>query len=102
MIKEFIYLIKLLFNSKPKDCKKLEIMEMKYFPFSGYLAMSWCGKLITRKPDRINKETVNHETTHLKQAQQYSSWLAFYFVYLIEWFKGNPFKRKISKQYGSY
>ena len=99
MFKEFSYLVKLLFHNKPKDCKDLEIIKMKYFPFSGYLAMSWCGKLITRKPDRINKETVNHETTHLKQAQQYSSWLAFYFVYLIEWLKGNPFKTPYKSAY---
>lgn len=91
MFKEFIYLAKLLFHNKPKDCKKLEIMEMKYFPFSGYLAMSWCGKLITHNANKINDITFNHETIHLKQAQCYSSWIEYYIRYCIEWLKGNPF-----------
>ena len=67
--------------------------------FSFVQVLTYCGKLITRKPDRINTETVNHETTHLKQAQQYSSWLAFYFAYLIEWLKGNPFKTPYKSAY---
>ena len=91
MFKEFIYLAKLLFHNKPKDCKDLEIIKMKYFPFSGYLAMSWCGKLITHNANKINDITFNHETIHLKQAQCYSSWIEYYIRYCIEWLKGNPF-----------
>ena len=29
MFKEFIYLVKLLFHNKPKDCKDLEIIKCK-------------------------------------------------------------------------
>lgn len=99
MFKEFIYLVKLLFHNKPKDCKKLEIMEMKYFPFSGYLAMTWCGKLITKHPEKLNEETIIHETIHLKQAQQYSVWILYYLKYFNEWLKGKPFIKPYKSAY---
>lgn len=100
MIKEFIQLIKWLFNSKPNDFKELEVVQMKYFPFNGFLAMSWCGRLITKYPNRLNQTIITHETIHLKQAQQYNFWISYYVVYLFEWLKGNPFiKPYISAYY---
>lgn len=91
MFDELFQLIKLLFQSSPSDIKELKIKEMKYFPFSNYNAMSWCGYLIVRKDSIVNKTTMCHETIHLKQAQQYSNWLAYYFDYFKEWLKGQPF-----------
>lgn len=93
LLNEINYLIKMLFNSKPKTINELEIVEMEHFPFSGYLAMSWCGKLITKDKNKIDEVTKRHETIHLKQAQQHSSWTSYYIRYLIEWFKGKPFKK---------
>ena len=90
VFKELWQIIKLLFTSKPKDFNELEILKMNNFPFTGYLAMTWCGKLITRYPEKIDKQTITHETIHLKQAQNYGSWIAFYATYLLEWIKGNP------------
>lgn len=87
---ELFNLIKWLFISRPGSKKELEIVQMKYFPFSGYLAMSWCGKLITRNPEKIDESTVRHETTHLKQAQRYPLWVFYYIVYVYEWIKGKP------------
>lgn len=88
-LSELKELIRLIFATSPKNIKELEILEMSCFPFSGYLAMSWCGKIVTRYPDAIDETTVRHETTHLLQAKQCGSWISYYFKYLIEWFKGN-------------
>ena len=44
MIKELWYLIKLLFSPLSDQ---IDVVQMKHFPFKGYLAMSWCGKIIT-------------------------------------------------------
>lgn len=99
MFKELMQLIKWLFQGKPQDVKELTIVKMKHFPFSGYSAMSWCGRLVTRKIEKIGERTINHETTHLKQAQQYSCWLMYYLVYLFEWIKGNPLIHPASSAY---
>jgi hypothetical protein len=56
---------------------------MKYFPFEGYSAMSWCGKIITRK-DKVSDKVINHERIHLDQAlelaksEKTSTWLTYY------------------------
>lgn len=89
IFKELVELVRLLFVTNPKDVNELEIVEFSHFPFKGFLAMSWCGKLITREPDKISDTTKRHETTHLMQAKQYRSWVRYYLVYLKEWFKGN-------------
>lgn len=92
MLKELWYLIKLLFSSMT-NC--LEIVKLKYFPIGTYSAMSWCGKLITRR-DYVVKRTKNHENIHLKQAlkivedKKCKTWLTYYFWYLIFWILGNP------------
>ena len=69
---------------------------MKYFPFQGYSAMSWCGKVITRK-DNVSDKILNHERMHLEQAlelaksEKTNTWLTYYWQYLKYWIKGNPF-----------
>lgn len=98
-MKELLFLARLLFSGSPKKVEKLEIVEMKHFPFEGYLSMSWCGRLITRKPGQIDVITKNHETIHLSQAKQYSSWLCFYAAYLFQWLKGNPLKKPFKSAY---
>lgn len=104
MWKELWYLIKLLFSS-PTD-QKVEIVEMKHFPFEGYLAMSWCGKIITRKPEKAKDAVVlNHERIHLEQAlkllenSKQKTWLKFYWEYIKEWIKGGPIMAPASAAY---
>lgn len=100
MIKELWFLIKTLFSPLSDQ---VEVVQMKYFPFQGYSAMSWCGKIITRKDtsDRI----INHERIHLEQALQLakqeksSSWLTYYWQYLKYWIKGNPLIAPTSSAY---
>ena len=94
MFKELWYLIKLLFSDITNQ--KAEIVKMKYFPFQGYSAMSWCGKVITRK-DNVSDKILNHERIHLEQAlelaklEKTSTWLTYYWQYLKYWIKGDPF-----------
>lgn len=104
MWKELWYLIKLLF-SNPTD-QKVEIVKMKHFPFEGYLAMSWCGKIITRKPEKAKDVVVlNHERIHLEQAlkllenSKQKTWLKFYWEYIKEWIKGGPIMAPASSAY---
>lgn len=99
MLKELLQLIKWLFQGNPNDYDGLETVQMKYFPLSGYSAMSWCGRLITKHPDNVNDTLINHETIHLKQAQCYSTWFEYYLHYVIEWLKGNPFTKPFSSAY---
>jgi hypothetical protein len=80
MIKETWLLFKLLFT-KFRD--SLEILVLKHYPFSGYIAMSWCGNLVCREKnvERIkgNEDTLRHETIHLYQAKTgFKSWIGFY------------------------
>lgn len=98
-IKELKQLIKYFFTGTPKTTTHLEIITMKHFPFNGFNAMSWCGKIITRNLEYLDDTTIRHETTHLKQAQQYNSWFAYYLSYLFEWLKGNPFKKPYISAY---
>lgn len=98
MWKELWYLIKLLFTDLTDQ--KAEIVEMKHFPFEGYLAMSWCGKIITRKPWKITDKVINHERIHLEQANQLGeTWLKFYWEYIKEWIKGGPIMAPASSAY---
>ena len=93
MFKELWYLIKLLFSDVSNQ--KAEVVKMKYFPFQGYSAMSWCGKVITRK-DKVSDKIINHERIHLEQAiekaklEKTSTWFTYYLQYLKYWIKGNP------------
>lgn len=92
MIKELWLLIKLLFSPLTEQ---IEILKMKHFPFKGYSAMSWCGKIITRK-DNVSDKVINHERIHLEQAlelaklEKSNTWLSYYWQYLKYWIKGNP------------
>lgn len=101
MIKEFWYLIKLLFSSVNDQ---VEIIKMDYFPFKDYIAMSWCGKIITRK-DNISDRIINHERIHLEQAlklienSKQKTWLKFYWKYLKDWINGNPIITPASSAY---
>lgn len=93
MIKELWYLIKLLFTTQ---CLNIEVVKMKYFPFKGYTAMFWCGKIITRK-DKLSQSTISHEKIHLEQALRYRTWIHYYLAYLWEYLKvldysKNPFE----------
>lgn len=99
MLNELWQLIKWLFTSNPKDTKELEIVEMKYFPITGFAAMSWCGKLIVHNKERVNETLKTHETIHLKQAQAVSNWIIFYLLYVKEWLIGNPFKKPFTSAY---
>ena len=99
IFKELCQLVKMLFKDTPKKCKELEIVQMTHFPFKNYLAMTWCGKIITRYPDKIDQQTKTHETIHLRQAQQYTNWISFYAVYLYEWIKGNPIVKPFNSAY---
>jgi len=84
-IAEVWYLVKALFSKVPKD-NNMEIVQMRFFPFKGYLAMSWAGKLITRyDPSQIGESTKVHEGIHLQQARKMGGWFAFYLTYLIEY-----------------
>lgn len=91
MIKELWILIKMLFRSNPSDMvgKDLEVVEFKHFPFKGYKAMSWCGRIIHRgSSSQVNETTLNHEKIHLMQAMMCNdSWIRYYLSYLWEWLK---------------
>lgn len=101
MIKELIYLIKLLFSPLTDQ---IEVVKMKYFPFKGSSAMSWCGKIIT-KVDKLPQKILNHESIHLQQAleiakiKKSTSWISYYVEYFKYWIKGNPFICPIKSAY---
>lgn len=98
--KELWILIKLLISTRPEDFDSLELLEMKYFPFSGYKYITWCGKMIYRSSikDRILadlesdrfKLDESHEMIHLCQAKVKGSWIKYYLSYFLEWLKGAP------------
>ena len=101
MLKELLTLIKLLFKNNPKDIKgSVEVLDVKYFLFKGYKAMSWCGYIIHRiDTSDIDNKTITHETIHLNQAKRSGSWIKYYWQYFIEWLKGNPITTPISSAY---
>ena len=81
------YLAKTLFSKMPKDNEHLEVVQMKFYPWPGYGAMSWAGKLITREdPKNISEWTKKHEEIHLQQAHMMGkTWFSFYLKYLGEY-----------------
>ena len=103
MIKELWILIKMLFGTRPSDSvyKDLEVMVMKHFPFKGFKAMAWCGKIIHREgSSSVDEVTMCHEKIHVMQAVMCSdSWVKYYLVYVWEWLKGNPFVHPASSAY---
>lgn len=68
---------------------QVEVVKMNHFPFSRYSAMSWCGKIITKK-DSLSDTIINHERIHLGEALQFKSWISYYWQYFKYWIKGNP------------
>ena len=99
MMKELWQLIKMLFSSKPGDFDTPKLLSMKHYPFKGYRFMMWCGRMIYRIENKENiekymqtyagKESMTHETIHLRQAQAVGSWVKYYWRYFVEWIKGN-------------
>lgn len=97
MIKDFTFLVKTLFKSKPKDKECVTLIGLKHFPFKGYKFLMWCGYMIYRldNEDNIGKEMLTnrfeisktHETIHLAQAKMYDSWVRYYLAYLWEWIR---------------
>lgn len=73
---------------------------MDHYPFSGYSAMSWCGYLLSRKPEsQIKPTTWNHENIHLYEAKDKKRWISYYWSYVWEWIKGNPIIYPASSAY---
>ena len=109
MFKELWILVKLLFGKKPTEIENVSLMGMKHFPFKGYKYLMWCGKMIYRDDmyDRRQKEwatdayqiSKNHEQIHLAQAKMCGSWVKYYWLYFIEWLKGNPIINPASSAY---
>lgn len=62
--KETWWIIKQLFTKVKAD--KVEYKHMDHYPFSGYSAMSWCGYLLSRKPESQIK-------TYYLESRKYSS-----------------------------
>lgn len=88
--KELFLLIKLLFSKT--ENRPIQPLKMKYFPFSGYSYMSWCGYYVYTKDKyaKISEIARNHETIHLYQASDKDSWIKYYLSYFWEWLIGNP------------
>lgn len=71
--------------------------------------MMWCGRMIYRIENKENiekymqtyagKESMTHETIHLRQAQAVGSWVKYYWRYFVEWIKGNPICHPASSAY---
>lgn len=91
MIKELWKLIKMLFATRPSDFiyNELEVVNMKHFPFKGFKALAWCGKIIHRvDSSSVNDITLNHEKIHVMQAMMCNdSWVRYYLAYLWEWIR---------------
>lgn len=87
----------MLFSSKPGDFDTPELLPMKHYPFKRYRFMMWCGRMIYRAENKENidrymqtyagKESMTHETIHLRQAQVIGSWVKYYWRYFVEWVK---------------
>lgn len=91
MVKELWILVKMLFGTRPSDFvyKKQEVVTMKHFPFKGYKAMAWCGKIVHREgASEVDARTMNHEKIHVAQAMVCNdSWVRYYLSYLWEWLR---------------
>ena len=91
MLKELWRLIVMLFVTRPSDFvyKDLEVEVMKHFPFKGYKAMAWCGKIIHREgASEVDAVTMNHEKIHVVQAMLCNdSWVRYYLAYWWEWLR---------------
>ena len=90
----------MLFASKPSDICKVEVVDMRHFPFDGYKAMYWCGSIIHRiGASDVDDKTIRHETFHLRQAKEHRSWIRYYVKFIREWMKGNPIIAPSSSAY---
>ncbi len=108
-MKELFQLIKMLFSGKPGDFEEPQLLAMKHYPFKGYRFMMWCGRMVYHKENEetirsymetsSGKESLTHETIHLRQAQNAGTWIKYYWRYFIEWLKGNPVVHPASSAY---
>ena len=84
-------MIKMLFASRPSDVAydELEVVEFRHFPFKGFRAMQWCGKIVHRVGSSVVGEaTLRHERIHVMQALHCDdSWIKYYLKYLLEWLR---------------
>lgn len=103
MLKDLWILIRMLFGTRPSDFvyREMEVMEMGHFPFKGFKAMAWCGKIVHREGSSpVDARTMRHEKIHVVQAMLCGdSWVWYYLVYVWEWLKGNPFIAPASSAY---
>ena len=88
--KETWWIVKQLFTKVKAD--KVEYKHMDHYPFSGYSAMSWCGYLLSRKPEsQIKPTTWNHEIIGLmhghglKVIQLSTLHLVLTILFLMKW-----------------
>lgn len=95
---------------KPKEITDIEIKWNNFIPFSGYLAITFFGKMWMRNSNKskweryINngqaKYVINHEMIHVKQAvSTNNSWWKFYLLYIWYWLKANPLFRGFTFAY---
>ena len=93
----------MLFATRPSDAvyKELEVVDMKHFPFKGYKAMAWCGKIIHRVgASDVDERTIRHEMIHVMQAMYCNdSWVRYYLAYFWEWLKGGIILAPVSAAY---
>lgn len=91
MWKELWQLARMLTGSRPSDFVGGEpaVVTMKHFPFKGYKAMTWCGRIVRREGSSdVDAVTLNHEKIHLMQAVECGdSWVKYYLRYVWEWLR---------------
>ncbi len=62
----------------------MKIIENKFIPFKGFVAINLFGILFIRKGTSLRKYTLNHEKIHTTQMKELL-YIFFYLWYLIEW-----------------
>lgn len=62
----------------------MKIIENKFIPFKGFVAINLFGILFIRKGTSLGKYTLNHEKIHTTQMKELL-YIFFYLWYLIEW-----------------
>lgn len=62
----------------------MKIIENKFIPPRGFIAIMLFGVIFTRDRSRIDPVTINHEAIHLAQMKE-TLYLGFYIIYLAEY-----------------
>ena len=72
--------------------ESIKIKYSKIIPFPGFYAIQLFGTIFIRKEYEgrtVSQTTINHETTHLKQALDFGigklGFIPFYLEYFLEW-----------------